>query len=298
MLEKYKDSQKLFYNYINHCFVNDKISHAYLIELNGVKYGYDLALDLAKFFLCNGSYDEKKCNMIDNGLYSNFFLIDSESVIKKENILELQRRFSFKSVDNNKKVYFIKDASLLNDSSANSLLKFLEEPIDDTIAILLTNNINDVKETIVSRCQVINLVNNDKFDYKSLFNYILNDEISNVDELIDNEYKKYLDFFNSLETNGYLVLKNKNIYDMSINIDSLFKFGIYLYFDLINVILNNCKGSFLPDSDIKDNILIKNDLKTLTKKVSILNKYVILNKYNINKNLFLDNFIIMFGGVK
>ena len=39
---------KILENSIN----NNKISHAYLIETNGVSYGYDLAISLAKFFLC------------------------------------------------------------------------------------------------------------------------------------------------------------------------------------------------------------------------------------------------------
>ena len=298
MLDKYKDNQKLFYNYITRCFANNKLSHAYLIELNDLKYGYDLAFDLAKFFLCNGSYDKKKCDMIDNNCYSNFILIDSESVIKKELILDLQRKFSFKSVDDSRKVYLIKDASLLNDSSANSLLKFLEEPTDDIIAILLTNNINDVKDTIVSRCQVINLVNNESFDYRNLFDYVLDDAVNDADELIKNEYEKFLSFYKDLELNGYLVLKNKDIYDMNSCLDSLYKFGIYLYFDLINAILDNCKDEFLPSSDVKEIILSKNNLKKLIKKVTILNRYVIMNKYNVNKNLFFDNFIIKFGGVK
>ena len=43
--------------------------------------------------------------------------------------------------------------------SLNSLLKFLEEPDKDIIAILMTNNINNVLSTIISRCKVIKLNN-------------------------------------------------------------------------------------------------------------------------------------------
>ena len=61
MLDKYSDSQKLFYEYFNRINKDGHVSHAYLIECNGVSYSFNLALDLAKFFLCNGVYDEKIC---------------------------------------------------------------------------------------------------------------------------------------------------------------------------------------------------------------------------------------------
>ena len=40
-------------------------------------------------------------------------------------------------------------------NAANSLLKFLEEPSQDTIAILITEQLHRILDTIVSRCQVL-----------------------------------------------------------------------------------------------------------------------------------------------
>jgi DNA polymerase III gamma/tau subunit len=45
----------------------------------------------------------------------------------------------------------------MNIQTANSILKFLEEPIDEIIAILVVDNINLMLPTIISRCQVIKL---------------------------------------------------------------------------------------------------------------------------------------------
>ena len=67
MLSKYKDSQKMFYDYFLKSNESEHLSHAYLIETNGVSYSYSLALDLAKFLLCNGVYDEKICDLVDSG---------------------------------------------------------------------------------------------------------------------------------------------------------------------------------------------------------------------------------------
>ena len=62
--------------------------------------------------------------------------------IKKEQLLELQEEFMTKGLLTSKKIYIITDATKLNTSSANSILKFLEEPADNIIAILLADNIH------------------------------------------------------------------------------------------------------------------------------------------------------------
>lgn len=46
----------------------------------------------------------------------------------------------------------------MTDQAANSLLKFLEEPEEDIIAILSCKNTSVVLPTIISRCQQIKLV--------------------------------------------------------------------------------------------------------------------------------------------
>ena len=52
----------------------------------------------------------------------------------------------------------------MTEQAANSLLKFLEEPEDDIIAILSCKNISAVLPTIISRCQQIKLVGKSEND--------------------------------------------------------------------------------------------------------------------------------------
>ena len=87
MLDKYKTSQKMFYDYFMHANESGHLSHAYMIETNGVSYAFNLALDLAKFFLCNGVYDEKICSLVDSGNYQNIKIIGSDGSVKKEDIV-------------------------------------------------------------------------------------------------------------------------------------------------------------------------------------------------------------------
>ena len=50
-------------------------------------------------------------------------------------------------------LFIIYNAEKLNTSSANTILKFLEEPEENIIAVLTTDNRYQVLDTILSRCQ-------------------------------------------------------------------------------------------------------------------------------------------------
>lgn len=54
-----------------------------------------------------------------------------------------------------RKVYILAQAQLLTPSSANALLKSLEEPPRDTVFILLATSVDAVLPTVASRCQTI-----------------------------------------------------------------------------------------------------------------------------------------------
>lgn len=169
--------KKRFIRYIDNVIKNGKISHAYLIELDNYDIDFKYVLSFVKMILCNLSYEElEKSNnsiiqLIDNGNYPDLYIISSDnSTINKSMVLDLQKEFNNKSLLNGKRVYIIKEAEKLNSSSANTILKFLEEPEDDIIAFLLTTNRFHIIETIISRCQVIAI----KEDYNKI-NY--NDEL-------------------------------------------------------------------------------------------------------------------------
>ncbi|MDF4189419.1 DNA polymerase III subunit delta', partial [Ligilactobacillus salivarius] len=63
--------------------------------------------------------------------------------------------FSKTGLESHKKLYIISHADQMTTNAANSLLKFLEEPSQDTIAILITEQLHRILDTIVSRCQVL-----------------------------------------------------------------------------------------------------------------------------------------------
>lgn len=295
MLEKYKDSQKCFYDYFMLSYDKNRISHAYLIETNNVSYAYNLAIDLAKFLLCNGKYNEKICNLIDSNNYSNFKVIGVNSDVKKDDIVTLKSEFSLKSSDNNRQVYIIKDVSSMNKSSLNSLLKFLEEPEGDVIAILLCNSVSSVLSTISSRCQIIRLVNDDN-NYMDIF-VRLYEKLDVSDDFNDFAFlygNKFFDFYLNFEETGFYVLGDKEIYNLSSYLYEFMLFGLYMYFDVVNIMLGR-EGRILPLDFNLEIVVENNEISDIIRKIDVISKFIYNFKFNVNVNLFLDNFIISLG---
>ena len=75
--------------------------------------------------------------------------------IEVERIRSMQRDVYLKPFEGKRKVVIIAEAEYMHISSANSLLKTLEEPPEDTTMILTTSDINQLLPTVISRCQQI-----------------------------------------------------------------------------------------------------------------------------------------------
>ena len=158
--------KKNYIDYINKIIENNKVSHAYLIELNNYDGDMKYIYDFIKMILCNIEYsslneENNIIRLIDDNNYPDIKIIEPDgSTIKKSQMLDLQKDYSNKSLLNGKRIYVVKEADKLNPASANTILKFLEEPEEDIIAILLTTNRYKIIETILSRCQILTLKEN------------------------------------------------------------------------------------------------------------------------------------------
>ena len=175
MLEKYKDGQPIVYNILNNAIKNNKLSHAYLFDSNGNSDIMDIVLSFAKMIITSDVKNEEEKKLIykriDDDNYMDIKIIEPDGMwIKKNQLIDLQTEFSKKAIEGKKKIYIIKSSEKMNPQTANSLLKFLEEPVDDIIAILIVNNINTMLSTIISRCQLIKLKKN-KYVESSVDNF-------------------------------------------------------------------------------------------------------------------------------
>lgn len=142
----------------------NKLAHAYLFV--GQQDTLEMAYYLAQSLMCPNSVDGaclecSMCQRIRNNSHVDFIVLSGkETSIKKEDILDLKKRFVQSSLEtSNRKVYILEDVDNATPVAMNALLKFLEEPESDITAILTTSNENKVLETIRSRCLSITLKN-------------------------------------------------------------------------------------------------------------------------------------------
>lgn len=305
MLEEYEKKEPIIYRQISNSIKNG-LSHAYLFELNDNIYAYEMIMSFVKKVLSNG--DDNVAKRIDDGNYPELkHIFPDGQLIRKEQLEELQKSFSTISLENDKRFYIIHDSEKLNVAAANSLLKFLEEPSDGIIAILLTNNINLMLKTIVSRCQILTFSKNKLEDYIK-FNQITSDITlhklfftiwKNKDEL--NEYhrnfvKKVIEFINYYEKNKLKTIVYENRFFEEINdkieLNKFFECVILFYRDLLRYKFGS---DVLYFDDYIDNIREFSCINTeemIIKKINTLLEKVRLIKNNVNTSMFIDGIII------
>lgn len=139
----------------------DRVAHAYIFEGDQGTGKKSAALFFAKSLLCeeDGIMACEVCNScrrIESGNHPDVHYLEPDGLsIKKQQITFLQQEFSKTAVEAKQKIYIIQHADKMTASAANSLLKFLEEPSADTVALLLTEQVQRLLPTIISRCQLL-----------------------------------------------------------------------------------------------------------------------------------------------
>lgn len=316
MLEEYKNFEPVIYKQMKNA-LNGNLSHAYLFDLNNNIYGEKMVLSFIKGILCSihSNKDEYnncyKCKRIDEGNYQELKKIYPDGqYIKKEQLDELQKNFSTKALESNYRIYIIYDADKLNTSAANSLLKFLEEPSEGIIAILLTNNSNKVLKTISSRCQILNFkqnnvnefINMNKIDKditlcKIAFTLFKISDKNLIEDYHKNFIESVLKYIKYYETNGLKSIINEkslflDIFKEKDEIYNFFELLILFYRDVINIKLNKNLMFFDDNSDLLEFVSNKNSLERILNKIDIIIKKQKLIRNNINTNMLIDSLII------
>ncbi|WP_246945991.1 DNA polymerase III subunit delta' [Bacillus pinisoli] len=141
----------------------NRLAHAYLVEGKKGTGKKEIAKFLAKSLFCKDLKDGIhpchiciNCKRIESGNHPDVHFIEPDGLsIKKQQIQHLQEEFSKTGVESKKKFYIINHADKMTINASNSLLKFLEEPNQETTAVLLTEQVNKMLDTIISRCQIL-----------------------------------------------------------------------------------------------------------------------------------------------
>lgn len=143
----------------------NKVSHAYII--NGERYSGKefIAGIFAAALLCDDE-NNKPCGKCHNCVQA--FSENNPDIIRvtheKPNIIgvddirtQVNNTVQVKPYGGKKKIYIINEAEKMNQQAQNALLKTLEEPPEYTVILLLTTNTNELLQTILSRCVVLNM---------------------------------------------------------------------------------------------------------------------------------------------
>lgn len=313
LFDDFKDSQSLGFNLLLNSVKNDKISHAYLIDGNNYEFAFDFVMAFVKLLACDNKYSNGDkcgncniCERIDNGNYGEVKIIESDGLfIKKEQLMDLQVTFSKSAIEGKRRIYVIKDCDKMNKHASNSLLKFLEEPNDNIIAILFTNDIHKLLPTIISRCQLVRLKKDKHFDNSStIFNFanICCNGTKEVNNFInDNDKNKMLDdiilFLDYFEINGLdVMIYMKKMWYNSFSERDNSLLGVILllnfyydvfkyYYDIGDYFFCNYLDKIKEISKLNDGDIVLRKINTCIEAYDSL-------KCNLNVNLVIDNLLI------
>ena len=213
---------------------------------------------------------EHHLNLFKNNTHPNIKIIEKEFDSKtgkiKTNITidQIRRLKTFLNstsiMQNSSKIVIVDSADYLNTSSANSMLKILEEPKENTYIFLISNQISLLLPTIRSRCLKI------KFNTHNLSNFT-NIIKNNIDEISNEEINFYFEL--TYGSPGTTILYYNN--------------------DLLDIFQLSIKCLLSNDLD-DDKINLSNILSKLTNDefnnyLSML-KFILIvaNKLKVNKN--------------
>lgn len=271
-MDEIVDYNEKFVGVIDNIISFNKLSHAYIIEVNDYDSDYLLVEAFVKLILCKNNVKKVSdlncdkceiCRLVDEGNYPDVLVVEPDGKeIKKGQLLDLQKEYNNKSMLDSNRVYIIKEADKLNLSAANSILKFLEEPEDNIVAILLTKNRYQIIDTILSRCQIIALKRKTP---------------PNVD------FDKALTFIKYMLKNGELFVNYKEILD-NIMPDKLVARQILEQVKLIFI-------DYLEGNDVMIDLSNVDKNKVVT-WVLILESEMKKLDYNVNYKLWLDSLYV------
>lgn len=294
MLDNYDSVQSTACKLLKDSIKNNCLSHAYLIDENGYSDSYNFVISFVKEILREdyiklnkGPDIDNLFKRIDEGNYPEIEIVNPDGMlIKKQQILDLQKKFSLDPVEGIRRIYIIRDCDKMRSETANSMLKFLEEPVNNVIAILMTNNYNNILPTIISRCQIVKLnsVNTFNIDEEILnvaFNFVQAIEVEKI---------------NTLTLEKQIVFDNIQQKDRE-KMTMLFDYLIDIYYDIVKKYIGLSNFKYNKYIEIYNKICDINDYDKLLRKIDILLRYRDYIKCNVNVNLLFDSLIVSFGGM-
>lgn len=286
---------------------NGSLSHAHLIVGDDGNGKSKIAKELSLLIL-----DKKEDrDYIDIVSYD---VGKDKSSIGIEDIRDLIEETGKKPFEGEKKVIIIHQGDKMTPQAQNALLKTVEEPLEGVHIIILTRNINDIIETIRSRCQIHNLWKIPLIEVKHFLedNYpnLGEEEVKSISSFSDGIIGRAIDF---LENDEFKEIRENSINileDITTKEGALLKYIPFFtkykskYNELLTWIISFMRDILVyketNDKGLVLNIDMEEKIKALSPKYSIqkinrLTKIVVDTgndlESNVNPELSLSNML-------
>ena len=143
----------------------DRLAHALMIEGPSGCGKTALANAMVARLLCREDQAQacghcRSCKLLVGAAHPDYFDLQPEEdskVIKVDQVRALIAKLDLTTSISKRKIAYIHPADSMNSAAANALLKSLEEPVGDTVLILVSDNPGSLPVTIRSRCQAISV---------------------------------------------------------------------------------------------------------------------------------------------
>lgn len=141
---------------------NQKLAHAYILEGEKEANKLKFALGFAKEIFCYNETRESEvcisCQRIESGNHPDISIISHDGIaIKDEELLEVQKKLSTAPMIENYNIIIIDGADSITVRAQNRILKTLEDPQTASIIMLLSENSENLIQTISSRCLTLRI---------------------------------------------------------------------------------------------------------------------------------------------
>ena len=303
-------NQQHIFNILKQNKIKNRLSHAYLFYGDEGVGKKEMAYALACLLYCpnGGCLECDTCRSILDGNHLNVDYIgieESKKLISKEQIMDLQEEFSKTSLVLGTRIYIVDGIDTASSSAQNSLLKFIEEPINNTptVGIFIAKDLANVVSTIISRCALFHFPS---LDQRTLIQMITADGVLELDAVLASSLTNNIDeakevlaserfaymkefFLEYLELKKskdavLFYLEKANLLTNE-NIRMFFKWLIIFYEDIFK---SNLKEELLfqPLYD-RINAYVRNDYDVLKKQFSLILELYSKIDYNVSaKNIF------------
>ena len=306
------ENQSIIFNMLKKSREDNHLSHAYLFYGDEGVGKKEMAYALACLEYCpnDGCFECGVCKSICDNQHMNVNYIGinaDKTMISKEQINNLQEEFSKTSLVEGTRFYIVDGIDTASMAAQNSLLKFIEEPINSTptIGIFLAKDTSNVVPTILSRCSLVHFK---AIPLEKSVMYLENNNISKLDAILSASLTNNIEEAKSI-ANSQDFEKNKELFlsFMEINkpkdvvrfyLDNLMFYNQgknleyflnWILLFLQDALVANNKNDNLILSPLYDKIIMyknKNG-KSLRDKLKIVLDLFSKLKYNISaKNVF------------